>query len=411
MSEDSSALLSRLQQLQCHFTWDLKLDVSPKKLITRTEIDIEFHQSPYKGAGCFYSLLAYFRYLQDQREEALKLLNQSEETIRESYGDESERRLIVTYGDMAWLKYHDGDFAQSQSYCQRVEDILVKYPTGSSGSLLPQVYGEQGWAYFKVSRSSISKAIDCFRKALEVQPHDVEWNTCYAVVLFCGEQNRLDEAIVVFERGLKRGDQLPSFNYQLALCYKQKIIAERRRRFSNREEVRKWRRICISHLEESVKRKRPFVLAWAELALLCAEAGDMSRAEEAFQKCLETLPEVEEERDCQTIHQRCGDFLHYHKKNEAQAIAHYTKGLLIPLKKYNWRQCAKKLKQIADRRLAKNRGDGEALALLGQVARAEGDRKEAAEFYEKALNCDKDNEEYLSALCELRLELQGSSSD
>ncbi|XP_076737122.1 antiviral innate immune response effector IFIT1-like isoform X2 [Maylandia zebra] len=487
MSEDSSALLSRLQQLQCHFTWDLDLDVSPKRLITRTEIDIEFYQSPYKGAGCFYSLLAYFRYLQDQREEALKLLNQSEETIRESYGDESEKRLIVTYGDMAWMKYHDGDFAQSQSYCQRVEDILVKYATGSSGSLLPEVYGEQGWAYFKVSRSSISKAIDCFRKALEVQPHDVEWNTCYAVVLFCGEQwvlenlqedeesqaikqlrfaleinpnnaalqcslgaklgaykkyeeaeslvkkalendpdnphilrhsgkylrhqNRLDEAIVVFERGLKRGDQLSSFNYQLALCYKQKMIAEeRRRRFSNRE-VRKWRRICISHLEESVKRKRPFVRAWAELALLCAEAGDMSRAEEAFQKCLETLSEVEEEKDCQTIHQRCGDFLHYHKKNEAQAIAHYTKGLLIPQKKYNWRQCAKKLKQIADRRLAKNRGDGEALALLGQVARAEGDRKRAAFFYEKALNCDKDNEEYLSALCELRLELQGSSSD
>ncbi|KAL4008197.1 hypothetical protein ACER0C_002049 [Sarotherodon galilaeus] len=488
MSEDSSALLSRLQQLQCHFTWDLKLDVSPKRLITRTEIDIEFHQSPYKGAGCSYSLLAYFRYLQDQHEEALKLLNQSEETIRESYGDQSERRLIVTYGDMAWLKYHDGDFAQSQSYCQRVEDILVKYPTGSSGSLLPEVYGEQGWAYFKVSRSSISKAIDCFRKALEVQTHDVEWNTCYAVVLFCGEQwvlenlqedeesqatkqlrfaleinpnnaalqcmlgaklgaykkyeeaeslvmkalendpdnphilrhsgkylrdqKRPDEAIVVFERGLKRGDQLSSFNYQLALCYKQKMIAEEcRRRFSNREKVRKWRRICISHLEESVKRKRPFVRAWAELALLCAEEGDMSRAEEAYQQCLEKLPEVEEEKDCQTIHQRCGDFHHYHKKNEAQAIAHYTKGLLIPPKKYKWRQCAQRLNQIAERRLAKNRGDGEALALLGQVARAEGDSKKAAFFYEKALNCDKDNEEYLSALCELRLELQGSSSD
>ncbi|CAI5660486.1 unnamed protein product [Oreochromis niloticus] len=70
-----------------------------------------------------------------------------------------------------------------------------------------------------------------------------------------------------------------------------------------------------------------------------------------------------------------------------------------------------KLKQIAEKRLSRNPGDGEALALLGQVARAEGNRKEAAEFYEEALNCDKDNEEYLSALCELRLELQGSSSD
>ncbi|KAL4008202.1 hypothetical protein ACER0C_002054 [Sarotherodon galilaeus] len=479
MSEDSSALLSRLQQLQCHFTWDLKLDVDLETLSTRLQIDIEFHQSLCKGAGCFYSLLAYVRYLQDQREEALSLLNQSEETIRERHGDESEKRLIVTYGDMAWLKYHDGDFAQSQSYCQRVEDILVKYPTGSSGSLLPEVYGEQGWAYFKVSRSSLSKAIDCFHKALEVQTHDTEWNTGYAITLFCREQwflenkqedeesqatkqlrfaleitpnnavlqsmlglklavykkyegaddlvkmalendpdnphvirhsgnyllnrNRPDEAIDVFERGLKRGTQLSSFNYQLAMCYKQKKIDEQH---SNREEVRKWRRICISHLKESVKRKRPFVRAWADLALLYAEEGDMSRAEETFQYCLEKLPEVEEERVCQIVHQRYGDFHHYHRRNEAQAIAHYTKGLLIPLKKYEWKQCAKQLKQIADRRLARNQGDGEALALLGQVARAQGDSKEAAEFYEEALNYDEDNEEYLSALFDLCLELQ-----
>lgn len=64
-----------------------------------------------------------------------------------------------------------------------------------------------------------------------------------------------------------------------------------------------------------------------------------------------------------------------------------------------------RLKQIADRRLTKTRRDGQALALLGLVARAEGDRKKAAEFYEEALNCDEDNEEYLCAVCELRLEL------
>ncbi|XP_019212515.1 interferon-induced protein with tetratricopeptide repeats 1 [Oreochromis niloticus] len=457
MSEDSSALLSRLQQLQCHFTWDLDvLDVDLETLCIRLQIDIDFHQSQHEGESCTYSLLAYFRHLQDQQEEALSLLNQSEKTIRESYGDESEKRLIVTYGDMAWLKYHHEDFAQSQSYCQRVEDILVKYPTGSSASLLPEVYGEQAWTYFKVSRSFLSDAIDCFRKALEVQTRDTEWNAGYAIALFCKEQwfaenkqedeesqatkqlrfaleispnnaalqsmlavklgaykkyeeaddlvmkaqkndpdnphvirhsgnyllnrNRLDEAIDVIKRGLRRGDQLPSFTYQLAMCYKKKKIAEERRGpCSNTEEVGKWRRCCISHLEDAVKMKPSFVRAWAELAPLYAEEGDMSRAEETFKQCLEKLPELKEKRVCQIIHQHYGDFLHDHKKNEAQAIAHYTKGLLIPLKKYEWRQCAKRLKQIAERRLAKNPGDGEALALLGQVARAEGDSKEAAE--------------------------------
>uniref|UniRef100_A0A3Q4GDL3 Uncharacterized protein n=1 Tax=Neolamprologus brichardi TaxID=32507 RepID=A0A3Q4GDL3_NEOBR len=432
-SEDSSALLSRLQQLQCHFTWDLKLDVELETLSTRLHIDIDFHRSQCEGESCTYSLLAYVRYLQDQREEALSLLNQSEETIRERHGDESEKRLIVTYGDMAWLKYHDGDFAQSQSYCQKVEDILVCTPIRSNIMIT---------AVEPLTLPSLSAAIDCFHKALEVQRHDTEWNAGYAIALFCREQaikqlrfaleinpnnaalqcmlgaklaayKKYEEAESLVKKALENDPdnphiirhsgkylrdrvslQLWSYKFLLlvtgsllALCYKQKMIAEEcRRRFK----VRKWRRICISHLEESVKRKRPFVRAWADLALLCAEEGDMSRAEEAFQQCLEKLPEVEEEKDCQTIHQRCGDFYLYHKKNEAQ----------VP--DSDWSSLKKKMK----RRLAKNRGDGEALALLGQVARAEGDRKRAAEFYEKALNCDKDNEEYLSALCELRLELQ-----
>uniref|UniRef100_A0A3Q4GN49 Uncharacterized protein n=1 Tax=Neolamprologus brichardi TaxID=32507 RepID=A0A3Q4GN49_NEOBR len=408
-SEDSSALLSRLRQLQCHFTWDLKLDVDLETLSSRLQIDIDFHRSPY---------------LQDQREEALSLLNQSEETIRESYGDESERRLIVTYGDMAWLKYHDGDFERSKNYCQR-------YPTGSSGRFLPEVYGEQGWAYFKVSRSSISKAIDCFRKALEVQTQDVEWNTGYAVALFCTEkvfenlqedeeseaikqlrfaleinpnnaalqcmlavklaaykkyeeaddlvekarENDPDNPHVIRSSGnylrnrspdiMKRaleivGTQLSSFNYQLAMCYKDKKIAEQCRPF---KEVRKLRRCCISHLEESVTIKPSFFLALADLALLYAEEGDMKLKEKL----------------CQIIHQYYGDFYLYHKKNEAQAIAHYTKVSFYSLKK------------IAKRRLDNNPGDGEALALLDRVAEAE-----AAEFNED---------------CELHLELQGSSSD
>ncbi|CAI5660472.1 unnamed protein product [Oreochromis niloticus] len=487
MTEGSSALLSRLQQLQCHFTWDLKKDVDLKNLSTRLQDHIELQLGQRGAVARSYSFLAYVRYLQDQQEEALSLLNQSEETIRESYGDESERRLIVTYGDMAWLKYHVGNFAQSKSYCQKVEDILVKYPTGSSGSLLPEVYGEQAWTYLKLSKSYYLKAVDSFRKALEIQTDDTEWNAGYAIALFRTEEwvlenleeneeppsikqlhfalelnpddavlqsmlavklaaykkyeeaegllkkalktdpdnphvsryvgkyfrnhHRLDESIDMLERALKRTTQSSFIHHQLALCYMRKKIAEQsRKHFSSQREVRYWRRCCIREFEKAVKIKPTFHLAWADLALLYAEERNFRRAEEIFQQCLLKLPECDESLS-QAIHQRYGDFHYHHKRNEAQAIVHYTKGLLIPLKKYEKKVCAKKLKQIAEKRLSKNPGDGEALALLGQVARAEGNRKEAAEFYEKALNCDKDNEEYLSALCEFRLQLQGSSSD
>uniref|UniRef100_A0A3P9AZD6 Interferon-induced protein with tetratricopeptide repeats 5 n=1 Tax=Maylandia zebra TaxID=106582 RepID=A0A3P9AZD6_9CICH len=418
-----------------HFTWDLKKDVDLKNLSTRLQDHIK--------------LCRHLKYLQNQREEALSLLNQSEETIRERHGDESERRLIVTYGDMAWLKYHAGDFAQSQSYCKKVEDILVctpirsnvKYPTGSSASLLPEVYGEQAWTYLKLSKSYYLQAVDSFRKALEIQTDDIEWNAGYAIALFRTEEWVLenlqeteeppsikqlhfalelnpDDAVLqsmlavklgaykkykeaegllkkalktdpdnphvsryvgkyfrnhvslnldIVSRALKRTTQSSFIHHQLALCYKRKKIAEQSHKpFSNQSTLK--HTACLK--ERNFRRYS-------------------SVEKEIFQQCLVKLPECDESLS-QAIHQRFGDFHYHHKRNEAQAIVHYTK----------------KLKKIAERRLSRNPGDGEALALLGQVARAEGNRKEAAEFYEKALNCDKDNEEYLSALCELRLELQ-----
>lgn len=65
-----------------------------------------------------------------------------------------------------------------------------------------------------------------------------------------------------------------------------------------------------------------------------------------------------------------------------------------------------RLKLIAERRLSADSNDGRAHSLLGLVAKAEGNKKQAAEFYEKALDCDEDNDTYLSALCDLRMELQ-----
>uniref|UniRef100_A0A3Q4IBR0 Interferon-induced protein with tetratricopeptide repeats 5-like n=1 Tax=Neolamprologus brichardi TaxID=32507 RepID=A0A3Q4IBR0_NEOBR len=173
----------RLQQLQSRFTWDLKkedleLDDLSKQL--QHDIDLRWSTASY---SCLLSIL---RYLQGKPEEALSLLTESEEKTRECYGRESELRLIVTYGDLAWLKYHTEDYEQSQTYCQRVEDIL--HPPDSSTDLHPEVYGEKGWTFLKFSHSYYTKAEECFCKALELQPDDWEWNTGYAIVLYRTEQ-------------------------------------------------------------------------------------------------------------------------------------------------------------------------------------------------------------------------------
>ncbi|XP_071401818.1 interferon-induced protein with tetratricopeptide repeats 5-like [Centroberyx affinis] len=425
-----------------------------------------------------YSFLAYVRYHQDRPKEAASLLSQSEEKTRECFGEESERRLIVIYGDLAWLSYHTGDFTQSDKYWRRVEDILEKYPTGST-VLHPEVYGEKAWTYLKFSKLYYPKAISCFLKALELQPDDSEWNAGYAIALYRTEpweketslkaedcpvvkqlrraseinpadgvmlallalklsfyqkheeaeslmeraleigpdcphvtryaakylrqQDQVDRSIDLLKRALQRSSQSAFIHHQLALCYKTKKIALVNIKPYNKKEMQRWRRLAIHHLEEAVRLKPSFVIAMGELALLYAEDKDMSRAEEMFQ-ALEMSSE-KDESNRPFVHFYYGQFHQYHTKKEDLAIKHYTKGLLLTPEASEGKRCATKLKQIAERRVSKDADDDEALGLLGLVYRAEGDRRRAVEYYEKALACDPDKDEYLSAVFELRMEL------
>ncbi|XP_045925592.1 interferon-induced protein with tetratricopeptide repeats 5-like isoform X2 [Micropterus dolomieu] len=477
----SSSLHSRLQQLQSRFTWDLKEeDMDLENLSIRLQEHIDLQLGQQSAVALSYSFLAYVRYLQGRRQEAMSLLNQSEEKTRECYGEESERRLIVTYGDQAWLKYHTGDYTQSHSYCQRVDDILVKYPTGSSTVLHPEVYGEKAWTFLKCLKAYYPKAIDCFRKALELQPDDSEWNAGCAIALYRTEPSDLEtsqedeespaikqlrraleinpddgvllsmlalkltahkkhqeaEALVeralekdpdnphamryiakylriqgedgwsidLLRRALKRTNQSAFIHHQLAMCYKKKQHKCKTSKAFNKQEAKQWKHLRIQHLEEAVKIKPSFVVAIADLALLHGQEMNLRRAEELFQQAFQNL--ATDKGATQAFHLNYADFYLYHTKQEAKAIPHYIEGLRLTQDTWEWNQCVMRLKMIAERHLSYDKNDAQSYGLLGLVAKAEGKKKKAEEFYEKALDCDENNDEYLSALCELRMELQ-----
>ncbi|KAG7218020.1 hypothetical protein INR49_020683 [Caranx melampygus] len=370
-SDSCSTLRFRLLQLQSRFTWDLKKDdMDLENLSARLQDHIELQIERQRGSVArSYSFLAYVRYLQDQPEEAESFLSQSEEKTRESYGEDSEQRLIVTYGDLAWLKYHSGHYEESERYCQKVDDILAKFPTGSSTVLRPEVYGEKAWTYFKFSRTYYDKAIDCFCKALELQPDDSELNAGLAIALYRTEAPGP-------ERSQESSEESPA--------------------------TKQLRRALGMNPDDGVLMS---MLA-LKIALYHKTKRLKTSAEELFQQGLKMIKSESEKTICQVVHHRYADFHHYHTKQQAMAIDHYTQGLLITSETWESKYCAKMLRRIAERRLSEDKNDGQAYALLAVVAAAEGDKKKAADFYENALGCDKDNDEYLSALCSLRMELQ-----
>ncbi|XP_078269261.1 interferon-induced protein with tetratricopeptide repeats 5-like isoform X3 [Rhinoraja longicauda] len=177
------SLLVKLGQLQCHFTWgpqivDVDLDDMKQKL----------QDSIITGGnrqGVPHNQLAYINYLQGNHEEALRDLKEAERRLREIHGDGLERRSIVTHGNRAWLHYHMGQLSEAQSYLDKLEVTCGPLTQGPHvTAMLPEVWGEKGWSLLSSLSQCCEEAKECFTRALEEDPDNVEWAMGYATALY-----------------------------------------------------------------------------------------------------------------------------------------------------------------------------------------------------------------------------------
>ncbi|KAK1793859.1 hypothetical protein P4O66_001441 [Electrophorus voltai] len=176
---------TKILQLECHFTWDLrKEDTEFADLINRLEDQITFDLGREVGVEHAYSSLGFVRYLSGSYNEALSNLQRSEELTRQYHGDNCDKLLVVTYGNFAWLHYHMEAYGECESYLNKLKEISEKYPPDSPSAPYPEVLGEKGWTLLKFSRKYYDRAKECFRKALELEPDEGEWNAGYAIALY-----------------------------------------------------------------------------------------------------------------------------------------------------------------------------------------------------------------------------------
>ncbi|KAL6475173.1 hypothetical protein MHYP_G00162130 [Metynnis hypsauchen] len=178
-------LETELQQLECHFTWELiKEDTDITDLLNRLEENIKINLGGKAGVAQTYNSLAFVKYLLGFPTEALSNLQKCEELTKEYRENDCDKWLIVTYGNMAWLQYHMKSYAECESYVEKLRDIAERFPMEPASALHHEVLGEKAWALFKFSRENYERAKECFRKALELEPNEGEWNAGYAIVLY-----------------------------------------------------------------------------------------------------------------------------------------------------------------------------------------------------------------------------------
>ncbi|XP_048407245.1 interferon-induced protein with tetratricopeptide repeats 5-like [Stegostoma tigrinum] len=172
----------KLNQLQCHFTWtpqkeNINLDDLKQRLEDSVQLDVKYQDRSYNQ-------LAFVNCLQGNCEEAIQNLKEAEKILREKHENEFEKRIIVTYGNYAWVYYHMDRLEDAQSYLDKLETVCKLFPEASQfTAMIPEVYGEKGWSLLISAAQYYEEAKECFKKALQKDPDNIEWNVGYATVL------------------------------------------------------------------------------------------------------------------------------------------------------------------------------------------------------------------------------------
>ncbi|NXV18563.1 IFIT5 protein, partial [Cepphus grylle] len=470
-----NSLKSSLLKLECHFTWTLlKQDVDLDHLEETVDDQIEFF---IESNITNYNLLSYVCHLKGSNEEALRNLQKAEAAAQKNHPDETDWRILVTWGNYAWIYYHMKRYEEAQTYINKVENSCKKLSSTAQWKIqLPEIDAEQGWALLKFGRKYYKRAKDCFETALKNEPNNPRFNAGYAIVMYrledlslrqCEEINpsleplkramelnpkgtfimallalklqdlkqadegeryieeamqitpdlpyvqryaakfyrrkgEVDKALEILKKALAVTPKSAFLHHQLGLCYRLKLYQlKNTTRYPPQEQVEEVIRLAIFHLKTAIVQKTKFFPAYMELANMYAQGKKYKEAEETFQKAFQI--NILFYDDKQAYYYHYGNFHHFHMKSESEAIKYYLEGLKIEKESYGRKGCRNALKKLLEKRIQRGLEDATDFGTLGLVHKLSGEKHEAIECYEKAVALCPDDEEYLSALCELRL--------
>uniref|UniRef100_A0A8C9Y558 Uncharacterized protein n=1 Tax=Sander lucioperca TaxID=283035 RepID=A0A8C9Y558_SANLU len=183
-TQTQATLESKLEALQCHFTWNL--DQSTTKLFRlRDQLKDIGTEEGYSWLGHIYNLQGFIHYQLGFTDDALRFFSRAAEAFRQMRNTVSDEGpwLVVNHGNLAWLHHHLGDQAESQAYLSKAKDLTNEYPSPSQDQLHPEIYAEKAWTLMKFGPEKQLLAADYFQRAIRMQPDMVEWHSSHVIGL------------------------------------------------------------------------------------------------------------------------------------------------------------------------------------------------------------------------------------
>ncbi|XP_037660372.1 LOW QUALITY PROTEIN: interferon-induced protein with tetratricopeptide repeats 1B-like [Choloepus didactylus] len=278
---DEYLIKDRLEQLRCHFTWTLLIeDTEIPDLENRVLEEIQFLDTKYNVG--IHNLLAYVQHLKDQNEEALKSLKEAEDLIQQEHANQPDLRSLVTWGNYAWVYYHMGRLAETQTYLDKVENTCAKFANPSCYRMeCPEMDCEEGWALLKCGGKNYERAKACFEKALEADPENPESSTGYAITLF-----RPGQLYIATEKR-KNGFSLCPLRQAIRLnpedAYIKALLALKLQDVGHEAEGEKY-------IEEALTSKSSQTYVWRYAAKFYRRKGSLDEALRLLKKALQATP-------------------------------------------------------------------------------------------------------------------------
>ncbi|XP_030228774.1 uncharacterized protein LOC115555868 [Gadus morhua] len=185
-------LRARLETFECHFTWNLNSHRNHLFLL-RDKLEDIGTEDGNLWLGHIYNLQAYVHFLLASEEQtpgstmsdALRCFGQAGEAFRQVRNPVADDgpRLLVNYGNLAWLHYHREEWSESVAYLGKAEALLREYPSSIQGQPHQEVLAEKAWTLMNFGQEG-KRAVELFRKAIEMEPAGpVEWTTSHALAL------------------------------------------------------------------------------------------------------------------------------------------------------------------------------------------------------------------------------------
>ncbi|XP_062927244.1 interferon-induced protein with tetratricopeptide repeats 5-like [Mobula hypostoma] len=216
----------------------------------------------------------------------------------------------------------------------------------------------------------------------------------------------VDIAIGLLKKALEFTPSSSFLHHQIGICYRGKLFTLEKKAGSNYPDRATFqlKAELISkskyHFEKAFELKPVFIFAKLDFAGICLENGEVTRAEEIYNSLL-SLEDLALDHK-QALALQVGLFELHHKRSESNAIIYFLDGLKFHHGSKQWKLCDSNLRKILGKQIQRNPRNSKAFGILGMVHQLAGEKDEAVKCFEKALEFDPGNEEYLNALSELR---------